>query len=98
MNTTVLIGILAAIEIGLISTAGYFLSQLVGNKDTTNDLSKTVTTITSILGAIVMFHTALWYVYFMYNPLSMNIYFLITTSLTMVLSLTSLAVSIVNRQ
>lgn len=96
-SATIIVSILAVLEVILIGTTGYYLSQLVGSKDTANEMGKTVTTITSMLGAIVMFHTALWYVYFMYYPMSMNIYFLLTTSLCMIISLTALAVSIVNR-
>ena len=96
-STTILVSVLGFAEIALIALTGYFFSQLVGNKDTANELSKTTTVVTSLMGGIVLLHTALWYMYFIYNPLSMNLYFLLTTSLTLVFSLTALGLSIVNR-
>ena len=89
--------ILAGLEMALITFAIYTLSQLVGNKDTANELTKTTLPATLTLGSIILLHTALWYIYFTYNPLSMNLYFLLATSMCMVISLTALAVSMTNR-
>lgn len=89
---------LAALEIGLISYAIYALSQLVGNKDTSNDLSKAVLPSVFVIAAIIMCHTFLWYMYSTYNPLSMNLYYLFATSFSLLISLVSLSLSIVNRQ
>ena len=94
-STTVMI--LGGGEIGLIALVGYFLSQLVGNYDTNNDLVKIVIPVTGSLGGIVLLHTALWYMYFTYNPLSMNLYFLIATSMSLIISLTALSIAMVNR-
>jgi len=97
-NTSLLtVSILGVIEIVGIIVIGVFLGQLVGNKDTTNDLGKTVIPITSGLGAIVLLHTLLWYFYSTYNPASMNLYFLMATSFCMIVSLTALSISIVNK-
>jgi ABC-type antimicrobial peptide transport system permease subunit len=96
-NGSTLVSVLGGIEILLVALVGYFLSQLVGNKDTSNDLVKTVLPVTGTLGGIVLLHTALWYVYFTYNPLSMNLYFLITTSLSLIISLTALSIAFTNR-
>ena len=92
-----LVMVLGAVEIVLVAVVGYFLSQLVGNKDTSNDLVKTVLPVTGTLGGIVLLHTALWYVYSTYNPLSMNLYFLIVTSLSLIVSLTALSIAFTNR-
>ena len=94
-STTVMI--LGGVEIVLIALVGYFLSQLVGNYDTNNDLVKIVIPVTGSLGGIVLLHTALWYMYFTYNPLSMNLYFLIATSMSLIISLTALSIAMVNR-
>jgi len=88
---------LAAIEVALIGLVGYFLSQLVGNRDTSNDLVKTVLPVTGVLGGIVLVHTVLWYYYSTLNPLSMNLYFLMATSFSFIISLTALSISLVNR-
>lgn len=89
--------VLGGLEIALIATVGYYLSQLVGNKDSNNDLTKTVLPVTGILGGIVLLHTGMWYMYFTYNPLSMNLYFLLATSLSIIISLTALSISLINR-
>lgn len=92
-----LVMILGGLEIALIAAVGYFLSQLVGTTDTNNDLIKTVMPVTGTIGGIVLLHTGLWYLYFTYNPLSMNLYFLIATSMSIIISLTALSVAIINR-
>jgi hypothetical protein len=96
-NTSTLVMVLGGLEIVLVAAVGYFLSQLVGNSDTSNDLVKTVLPVTGTIGGIVMLHTVLWYMYFTYNPLSMNLYFLLTTSLSVIISLTALSIALVNR-
>lgn len=88
---------LAVVELILIGVVGYLLPGLVGSKDTSNDLAKVVLPVTSTLGGIVLVHTALWYIYFTYNPLSMNMYFLLATSMSMIISLTALSIALVNR-
>jgi hypothetical protein len=92
-----LVMILGGLEIALIAAVGYFLSQLVGTADTNNDLVKTVLPVTGTIGGIVLLHTGLWYLYFTYNPLSMNLYFLLATSMSIIISLTALSVAIINR-
>jgi hypothetical protein len=89
--------VLGTLEIGLIAAGGYFLSQLVGNPDNSNDLAKTLLPVTGILGGIVLLHTVLWYIYFTYNPLSMNLYFLVSTAFSMIISLTALSISLISR-
>lgn len=89
--------VLGTIEIILITVASYYLSQLVGNRDNSNDLSKTLVPVTGILGGIVLLHTIIWYIYFTYNPLSMNLYFLVSTAFSMIFSLTALSISLVSR-
>jgi hypothetical protein len=96
-RSSILVATLGFIELILISATIYLLSQLVGNKDTANDISKTVVSVTGTLGGVVLLHTALWYVYFTYNPLSMNLYFLVATSMCMIVSLAALSISITNR-
>ena len=92
-----IVSVLGVVEIGFIIAGGYLLGQLVGNKDTTNDLGKTVLPITFTLATIVILHTLLWYFYSTYNPLSMNLYYLMTTSFSMIISLTALSIAIVNK-
>jgi hypothetical protein len=92
-----LVTILGGLEIAMIAVCGYYLSSLVGNPDNSNDLSKTLLPVTGILGGIVFLHTILWYMYFTYNPLSMNLYFLVATSLSMVISLTALSIALISR-
>ena len=92
-----LVTVLGSLEIILVIIGGYYLSQLVGNPDTSNDLAKTLLPVTGILGGIVLLHTVLWYIYFTYNPLSMNLYFLVSTALSMIISLTALSVALISR-
>ena len=96
-KTTLLVSCLGAIEVILLGLVIYFLSQLVGNNDTSNNLSKTVTPILGILGAIVFVHTIMWILYSTHNPLNMNMYFLLATSFSFIISLTALSISIVNK-
>ena len=49
------------------------------------------------MGGLVMLHTTLWYLYFTYEPMAMNLYFLITGSMCMIISLVALSISLVNR-
>ena len=92
-----LVSILGGLEIALIAAVGYFLSQLVGNKDSSNDLVKTVLPVTGTIGGIILLHTALWYFYFTYNPLAMNLYFLVSTSMSLIISITALSIALVSR-
>jgi hypothetical protein len=93
---SLLISGLGVAEIGLIIAGGYFLSQLVGNKDTSNDLGKTILPVSLTIGIIIILHTGLWFLYSTYNPLSMNLYYLMATSFSMIISLTALSIAIVN--
>jgi len=95
---SLMVTILGAIEIGLIIAVGYFLSVMVGSSDTGNDLVKTVIPVTGCLGGIVLLHTVLWYFYFTYNPLAMNLYFLISGSMAMIISLVALSISLVTKR
>ena len=92
-----MVTVLGGIELILIIAVISLLSQLSGNKDTGNDLAKTVLPITGTLGGIVLLHTALWYVYFTYTSFSMNLYFLIATSMSIIISLTALSIAVINR-
>lgn len=92
-----MVTVLGALEIGLIVAVCYFLSVMVGTKDNSNDLAKTVIPVTGSIGGIVMIHTLLWYLYFTYEPLSMNLYFLISGSMSLIVSLVALSISLVSR-
>ena len=96
-STSDLVTLIAAAEIGLLVAASYFLSQLVGNPDNGNDLAKTVVPVSASLAAIIILHTALWYMYFQYEPMAMNMYFLVSGSMCMIFSLTALSVSLCQR-
>lgn len=97
MDHPTMVTILGALEIGLIVAVTYFLSTMVGTKDSGNDLAKTVIPVVGTLGGIVMVHTLLWYLYFTYEPMSMNLYFLVSGSMALVISLTALSISLVSR-
>jgi len=88
---------LAVFEIGLIIYAGFALSNISGNPDTSNEVVKSVLPAVFTLGAIIMVHTFLWYMYSTYNPLSMNLYYLLATSFSLLISLMALSIAIVNR-
>jgi len=92
-----MVSLIGSIEIGGLVAICYFLSQLVGNADNGNDLAKTVVPISASLGAIIILHTALWYMYFQYEPMAMNLYFLVSGSMCMIFSLTALAISLCQR-
>jgi hypothetical protein len=91
---TIGIAIFAALEISIILVAIWKFSGLVGKADTTNELSKTIMPISAIIAAIIIIHTVLWYFYFQYEPMAMNLYFLITGSMTMVFSLIAVSISL----
>jgi len=92
-----LITVLGGVEIILIALVGFFLSKLVGNNDTSNDLVKTVLPVTGTLGGIVLVHTILWYYYLVKNPLAANLYYLVAGSFSFIISLTALSIALVNR-
>jgi hypothetical protein len=92
-----MVTVLGALEIGLIAAVCYFLSAMVGTKDNSNDLAKTVIPVTGAIGGIVMVHTLLWYLYFTYEPMSMNLYFLVSGSMSMIISLIALSISLVTK-
>ena len=92
-----MVTVLGALEIGLIVAVCYFLSAMVGTKDTGNDLAKTVIPVTGSIGGIVMVHTLLWYLYFTYEPMAMNLYFLVSGSMSLIVSLIALSISLVSR-
>jgi hypothetical protein len=94
---SIMVTFLGGIEIALIVAVSYCLSTMVGSSDNGNDLVKTVIPVTGILGGIVLLHTVLWYFYFTYHPLSMNIYVLVSGAMTMIFSLVALSISLVNR-
>jgi hypothetical protein len=96
-GSPIMITVLAVAEFALMIGAWYYLSQIAGTKDTANDLTKTVLPATGIIIAIVLIHTALWYMYFTYVPTSMNVYFLLSTSCSMIVSLTALSLAIVSK-
>ena len=93
-----LIEILSVVEIVLIGTAAHFLSQVVGTNTTNNELTTLVTPIIGVLAGVVLIHTLMWYMYFTYNPISMNLYFLVSGSMTMIISLIALSISIVSKK
>jgi len=89
---------LAIIEVILIAVAASFLSQVVGTNTTNNELTTLVTPIIGVLAGVVLIHTLMWYMYFTYNPISMNLYFLVSGSMTMIISLIALSISIVSKK
>jgi hypothetical protein len=84
--------IIGGVELVLIGVAGYLLSKL--NK---GDISKTLLPVSGILIVVVILHTILWYLYSTYNPLSMNLYYLVATSFSIIVSLTALSISLINQ-
>ena len=94
---SVVLGVFGVVEFALLITTIVYMSRLVGDKDDSNELSKSVTIIVSLMCLIVAIHTAMWYVYLIYNSLSLNLYLIITTSLCLILSLASMGLSITNR-
>jgi len=92
-----MVTVLGALEIGLIAAVCYFLSTMVGTKDTGNDLAKTVIPVTGTLAGIIMIHTLIWYLYFTYQPMAMNIYFLVSGSMSLIISLLALSISLITR-
>lgn len=96
MDNTVLL-VLGFVEICLIAMVSYFLSVMVGTKDTSNDLAKTVVPVIGTMGGIVFLHTIIWYLYFTYDPMSMNLYFLVSNAICLIISLTAISISLVNR-
>jgi hypothetical protein len=84
--------IIGGVELVLIGVAGYLLSKVVKN-----DLSKTLLPVTGILIVVIILHTILWYLYSTYNPLSMNLYYLVATSFSIIVSLTALSISLINQ-
>jgi hypothetical protein len=84
-------------ELSLIGGVWYFVSKASGTNDTSNDIAKAMIPATGMTIAIVFCHTLLWYVYYTYHPLSMNLYFLMMTSISMIISLIALCIAMVNK-
>ncbi len=84
--------VIGGIELVLIIVCGYLLSKV--NK---GDILKTLLPVSAVLIIIIILHTILWYLYSTYNPLSMNIYYLISTSFSVIISLTALSISLINQ-
>lgn len=89
--------VLGVVEVALIIACGVFMSQLSGNTDTNNDLSKTVLPITATLGGIVLINAIMWYIYFTYHPLSVNLYMQVAMAMCMCISLTALSIALINK-
>jgi hypothetical protein len=94
---TIMVTVLGVGEIALVIGVGFALSTMVGTPDTGNDLAKTVMPVIGILGGIVMLHTVMWYFYFTYHPLGMNLYFLISGSVAIIISLIALSITLITR-
>lgn len=92
-----LVMVLGGLELLLVGFAFYCLSRLVGTADTNNDLVKTVLPITGTLGGIVMLHTGMWFLYSTYHPSDMTLYFLLSTSMSLILSLVAISMALVNK-
>jgi hypothetical protein len=95
--TSVTLGLFGIVEFALLVTAIIYMSRLTGSRDDSNELSKNVTIVIVMLCLIVAIHTAMWYVYLIYNPLSLNLYLIITTAVALMFSLSSLGICIVSR-
>jgi hypothetical protein len=93
-DETVFKVLLAITEFILLIGTGFNLTKLVGNRDNAAELAGALTPIMFLLGVIVFLHTLLWYMYFTYNPIGMNLYFLISSAITMFVSLIALSVSL----
>ena len=96
-SDTIYLTVMAAVELALVGGTLYALNNLVGNPDNTNNLSKTLTPVVGILGAIITIHTLLWYMYFTHHPQGMNLYFLMSTMVSMLVSLTALSIALIQR-
>jgi len=88
---TYIIAGFATIETILILITFWLFSKLVG---TVNELQTTVMPITGMLLAIIVIHTVLWYLYFQYEPMVMNLFFLITGSMAMIFSICAVSISL----
>jgi hypothetical protein len=90
--------ILGILELILVSLGIWQFSQIVGTKDSQNDISKVLLPVILIISGIILLHTLLWYYYFTLNPSSMNLYFLISGGFSMIISVTALAISLTSQQ
>jgi hypothetical protein len=88
---------LAVAEIILLAFAGSQLSKVTGTADTNSDFTKALVPALGLLVAIVLVHTLLWYMYFTYNPISMNAYFMVSGAMSMIISIIALGISLVNK-
>jgi|LauGreDrversion4_2_1035121.scaffolds.fasta_scaffold139199_2 hypothetical protein len=90
--------IIGILELVLVSIGIWQFSQLVGNKDTQNNISAVILPVILIISGIILLHTLLWYYYFTLNPSSMNLYFLISGSISMIISVTAVSISLTSQQ
>lgn len=95
-TTTIIIMVIALFEIGLLITGSVYMANLAGGPDTSNQISAKIIPVVAIMGVIVFLHTILWYMYHSINSADMTMYFLISTSFSLLLSFTALGVSIAN--
>jgi len=96
-TNNIIVLVLGFVELCLVATVSYYLSLMVGNKDNSNDLAKTVVPVTGIMGGIVFLHTLIWYLYFTYDPMAMNLYFLVSNAISLIISLTAISISLTSR-
>lgn len=85
----------SVMEIVLISVAIYFLSSLSSNADA--DLTQALLPTSFTLAAIIMAHTFIWYLYSTYKPLNMGLYYTLSTSFSILISLVALSIAIVHK-
>jgi hypothetical protein len=95
---SVTLSIFGIVQFALLVTASVYMSRLTGGPDDANELSKNVTTVIVLLCFIVAIHTLMWYVYLIYNPLSLNLYLIVTSAMCLIFSLSALGISISNRK
>lgn len=89
--------VLIVFEMVLLSVAAWQLSKVTGSVESNSNNTAILGSSLGLLAGIVLLHTFLWYMYFTYNPISMNMYFLISGAVSMIISIIALAISLINK-
>jgi len=98
MRGSLFITFIAAAEIAIILTCLHFFPHMIGNPDNSNDLEKDILPIVYYISGVVSIHTLLWFIYLNYytsNADSMNVYYLLASSFSILVSLIALSMSLI---
>ena len=101
MRGSLFITFIAVAEIAIILTCLHFFPLLIGNPDISNDLEKDIVPFVYYISGIVSIHTLLWFAYlnyYMTGADGMNLYYLLASSFSILISLIALSMALIMKK